>query len=171
MALVCDSSVYGVTASKRLMVKTLAMLNLTHKKRRFYAAEQARADVAAARAAWRDALPKLDVGKLIFLDETWTSTAMMRLYSRAVRGQRLVDRVPHGHWKISTFVAGLRHDGMVAPCVIDGAPVPCLCRASSGPRAAAWRHSHYGQPQLPQDRRRAESDRGCRGGAAVFAAL
>ena len=46
---------------------------------------------------------------------------MMRLYSRAVRGQRLVDRVPHGHWKISTFVAGLRHDGMVAPCVIDGA--------------------------------------------------
>lgn len=43
----------------------------------------------------------------------------MRLYGRAVRGQRLVDRIPHGHWKISTFVAGLRHDGMVAPCVID----------------------------------------------------
>jgi transposase len=66
-------------------------------------------------------LPKLDAGKLIFLDETWTSTAMMRLYGRAMRGQRLVDRVPHGHWKISTFVAGLRQDGMVAPCVIDGA--------------------------------------------------
>ena len=46
---------------------------------------------------------------------------MMRLYGRAVRGQRLVDRVPHGHWKISTFLAGLRQDGMVAPCVIDGA--------------------------------------------------
>jgi transposase len=66
-------------------------------------------------------LPKLDASKLIFLDETWTSTAMMRLYGRAMRGQRLVDRVPHGHWKISTFVAGLRRDGMVAPCVIDGA--------------------------------------------------
>lgn len=66
-------------------------------------------------------LSKLDARRLIFLDETWTSTAMMRLYGRAVRGQRLVDHVPHGHWKISTFVAGLRHDGMVAPCVIDGA--------------------------------------------------
>jgi len=43
----------------------------------------------------------------------------MRLYGRAVRGQRLVDRIPYGHWKISTVVAGLRHDGMVAPCVID----------------------------------------------------
>lgn len=46
---------------------------------------------------------------------------MMRLYGRAIRGHRLVDRVPHGHWKISTFVAGLRQDCMVAPCVIDGA--------------------------------------------------
>jgi len=46
---------------------------------------------------------------------------MMRLYGRALRGRRLVDRVPHGHWKISTFVAGLRHDSMIAPCVLDGA--------------------------------------------------
>ena len=46
---------------------------------------------------------------------------MMRLYGRAARGLRLVDRAPHGHWKISTFVAGLRQDGMIAPCVIDGA--------------------------------------------------
>ncbi len=28
--------------------------------------------------------------------------------------------VPHGHWKTTTFVAGLRHDGMVAPFVLDG---------------------------------------------------
>lgn len=46
---------------------------------------------------------------------------MVRLYGRAVRSQRLIDNVPHGHWKISTFIGALRHDGMVAPCVVDGA--------------------------------------------------
>jgi transposase len=32
----------------------------------------------------------------------------------------LVGSVPHGHWKTITLVVGLRHDGMVAPFVIDG---------------------------------------------------
>jgi transposase len=34
-------------------------------------------------------------------------------------GQRLVAKVPHGHWKTQTFVAGLRCDGIIAPCVFD----------------------------------------------------
>ena len=46
---------------------------------------------------------------------------MTRLYGYAPRGQRLVDAVPHGHWKTTTFVAALRWDGLTAPCVIDGA--------------------------------------------------
>jgi transposase len=46
---------------------------------------------------------------------------MVRLYGRAPRGQRLVDAVPHGHWKISTFIGALRSDSMIAPCVVDGA--------------------------------------------------
>ena len=46
---------------------------------------------------------------------------MVRLYGRAQRGQRLVDAAPHGHWKTSTFIAGLRQDGLVAPCVFNGA--------------------------------------------------
>lgn len=45
---------------------------------------------------------------------------MARLYGRAPRGQRLIGRVPHGHWQTSTFLAALRHDGITAPCVIDG---------------------------------------------------
>ena len=36
------------------------------------------------------------------------------------RGQRCVAAVPHGHWKTTTFVAGLRHDRITAPLVIDG---------------------------------------------------
>jgi transposase len=46
---------------------------------------------------------------------------MVRLRDRCLRGERLVASVPHGHWKTTTFVAGLRHDGIVAPFVIDGA--------------------------------------------------
>jgi transposase len=45
---------------------------------------------------------------------------MARRYGRGPRGERLVAAVPHGHWKTTTFVAGLRHDGLTAPFVIDG---------------------------------------------------
>jgi hypothetical protein len=47
--------------------------------------------------------------------------ALTRLRGRAPRGQRLIGRVPWGHWKTTTFVAGLRHDRVVAPLVLDGA--------------------------------------------------
>jgi hypothetical protein len=45
---------------------------------------------------------------------------MTRRYGRGPRGERLVAAVPHGHWKTTTFVAGLRYDGLTAPFVIDG---------------------------------------------------
>lgn len=45
---------------------------------------------------------------------------MIRLRGRSRRGQRLVDKTPHGHWKTSTLIAGLRSDGIVAPVVFDG---------------------------------------------------
>ena len=45
---------------------------------------------------------------------------MVRLYGRSPRGTRLIDTSPHGHWKTSTFLAGLREDGLIAPAVFDG---------------------------------------------------
>jgi transposase len=57
---------------------------------------------------------------LVFIDETGTSTNMARLRGRAPRGERLVGKIPHGHWKMTTFVAGLRVGALTAPCVIDG---------------------------------------------------
>jgi len=84
-----------------------------------HASEQERPDVAAARAAWQADQPGLDPRRLVFIDETGTSTAMARLRGRAKRGRRVVGRVPWGHWKVLTFVAGLRHDGITAPFVID----------------------------------------------------
>ena len=46
---------------------------------------------------------------------------MVRLYGRCATGRRLVDAAPHGHWNTSTFIAGLRQDGLTAPCVFSGA--------------------------------------------------
>lgn len=57
----------------------------------------------------------------MFIDETATKTNMIRLRGRSLRGTRLVDATPHGHWKTSSFIAGLRLNGLVAPCVFDGA--------------------------------------------------
>ena len=85
------------------------------------AAEQTRPDIAAARQNWNALKPSLDVRRLVFVDETWTKTNMTRIRGRAPRGKRLTGVVPYGHWKTSTFVAGLRHDRMVAPLMLDGA--------------------------------------------------
>ncbi len=63
----------------------------------------------------------LDPARLIFIDETWTKTNMTRHYGWAEVGHRLIDAVPHGHWNTSTFIAGLRQDVWVAPCVFNGA--------------------------------------------------
>jgi transposase len=56
----------------------------------------------------------------VFIDETWASTNMARTHGRAPRGERLRAPIPHGHWMTTTFVAGLRNTGMVAPMVLDG---------------------------------------------------
>lgn len=45
---------------------------------------------------------------------------MARRYGRAPRGERLVAKVPWGHWKTVTFVAALRWDRITAPAVFDG---------------------------------------------------
>ena len=45
---------------------------------------------------------------------------MARRRGRAPKGARLRASIPHGHWKTTTLVAGLRLSGMVAPFVLDG---------------------------------------------------
>ena len=89
-------------------------------KKSLRAAEQERADVARARRRWMREQGLFDPARLVFLDETATATNMVRLRGRCRRGERLIDRVPHGHWKTVTFVAGLRRRAMVAPLVLNG---------------------------------------------------
>jgi transposase len=63
----------------------------------------------------------LDPSKLIFIDETWATTNMTRIRGRAAIGERLVAKVPHGHWKTTTLIAALDHKGMRCSTVVDGA--------------------------------------------------
>jgi transposase len=89
-------------------------------KKTAHAAEQDRADILTKRRAWFEGQLDLDPGRLVFIDETWASTNMARTRGRAPKGQRLRAGVPYGHWKTTTFVAGLRMSGIVAPFVLDG---------------------------------------------------
>jgi transposase len=89
-------------------------------KKTAHASEQDRPDILKRREAWFGGQLDLDPTCLVFIDETWASTNMARRYGRARRGQRLRVGVPHGHWKTTTFVAGLRASGLVAPLVLDG---------------------------------------------------
>lgn len=62
----------------------------------------------------------LDSERLVFIDETWTSTNMARTHGRCARGERPRTGVPHGPWKTTAFVTGLRLSGIAAPFVLNG---------------------------------------------------
>jgi transposase len=89
-------------------------------KKTGHAVEQDRPDVRVRREGWFDNQLDLDPNRLVFIDETWTATNMTRSHGRCRKGQRLRMGFPHGHRKTTTFVAGLRRSGMIAPMVIAG---------------------------------------------------
>lgn len=82
--------------------------------------------IARRRQRWKSWQPWLDPTRLVFIDETWIKTNMAPIRGWGPRGKRLRGYAPHGHWKTLTFVAALRHDGIVAPCVFDG-PINGVC--------------------------------------------
>ena len=57
--------------------------------------------------------------KLVFIDETAVKTNLTRLRGRAPVGERLYGAAPFGKWGTQTFIAGLTHDALIAPWVID----------------------------------------------------
>lgn len=62
---------------------------------------------------------RLEPHRLVFIDETGTTTKMTRLRGRCLKGRRLRSKAPFGHWKTQTFIAGLRCHGLTAPFVVD----------------------------------------------------
>jgi len=70
------------------------------------------------------------VAALVFVDESGANTKMTRLRGRALGGQRLLARIPHGHYQTSTLISGVRLGGPCAPWLFDG--------AMSGEMFLAW---------------------------------
>jgi transposase len=89
-------------------------------KKTLIAAEQDRPDVARRRAQWTKYQDRIDLCRLVFIDETWTKTNMAPLRGWAQRGQQIKAKVPHGRWQTMTFLAALRHDRITAPWLIEG---------------------------------------------------
>ncbi len=69
---------------------------------------------------WKAYQPLIDPARLVFIDETWTKTNMAPLRGWGPRGERLVAKVPWGHWNTTTFIAALRVDRIDAPWLLDG---------------------------------------------------
>lgn len=69
---------------------------------------------------WKKYQGRLDPRRLVFIDETWAKTNMIRTHGRSRRGERLYAKAPFGKWRTLTFLAALRHDRIDAPCVLDG---------------------------------------------------
>lgn len=99
--------------------------------------------MARKRDRWKRHQHRLDPRRLVFIDETWAKTNMTRTHGRALRGQRLIAKVPHGHWTTLTFLAALRHDRIDAPYVLDG-PI-------NGEYFRAWVEQHLAPTLSPGD--------------------
>src|SRR5262249_5477910 len=124
---------------------------------------------------WMRRQGMFDPAQLVFIDESWTNTSMVRLRGRCPRGERLIGYAPLGHWKTITFVAGLRIRAMVAPFVVEG--------AMNGPMFLAYVKQcfaptlrrgdivYHGQCSSPQGRRCQGSDRSGRRKAALSSSV
>jgi transposase len=156
----------GVTASTGTIWTFLDRCRLTFKKKTAHASEQDRPDVLKQREDWFEGQLDLDPAKLVFIAETWASTNMAPMYGWAPKGQRLRAGIPHGHWKRTTFIAGLRSTGLTAPMVLDGsinsAGFLDYCEPSSRSDAIAGRYRRRRQSQQPQEQPGSGSDRSSR---------
>jgi transposase len=84
----------GIAGSRTAAWRFFARHQITVKKKSMHAAEQKRADVARARRRWMLEQGLFDPARLVFVDETATSTNMARPRGRCARGVRLIGHVP-----------------------------------------------------------------------------
>ena len=64
---------------------------------------------------------RIDLERLIFLDESGVSTQMTRLYARCAGGARIHETTPDGRWKILTILGAISTRGMIATMTIEAA--------------------------------------------------
>jgi len=117
---ILDELAVQLGCSRMTVWRGLRRLKITRKKKVFRADERARPDVQEKRRAFQQELATLDPQRLVFVDETGTTTAMARLHGRAPQGERVYARVP-GRWHSLTLIGGLRLNGVAATFAFAGA--------------------------------------------------
>ncbi len=75
----------------------------------------------ALRACWFEQFADVRVDQLVFIDEFGATTTMQRTHGRAPPGERVVSKVPHGHWKVLSTIAAMTVHGMTVSATFDGA--------------------------------------------------
>ncbi len=145
MSLAAGGHVFSISALSRFFQRRRITLKKDHVRRRAGTAGRPE----KGEEEWFDGQIDLDPSSLSSSTRHGHRPIWRGLRGRAPRGERLRAFIPHGHWKTTTFVAGLRLSGMVAPMVLDG-PIngqafqayvdqgPC-------PRSSERRHRCYGQ--------------------------
>ena len=78
-----------------------------------------RPDVQQQRDAFFDQLKVVPLRDVVVLDESYVTTQFTRLRGRSRRGVRVVDRVPHGHWKLLTILGAIGVEGVLTAATID----------------------------------------------------
>lgn len=136
----------GVRADAPMLSRFLKSEGISFKKT-VLPSEQDRRDVARRRASWKRYQARIDPRRLVFIDETWAKTNMIRTHGWGPRGQRVQGQAPFGHWRTMTFLAALRHDRIDAPYVLDGPSMEpasppmssnCSCRRSLRATLSLW---------------------------------
>lgn len=82
------------------------------------------------RAHWFENFLDTLLEKLLFIDESGVNTKMARLRGRAPIGERLVAKIPHGHWHSNTIISAIRLSGPCAGKLFDG--------SMNGEKFLAW---------------------------------
>ena len=88
-------------------------------KKSLHAQEQDTPENQRRRAAWWEALSKIDPVRLVFLDESGVTTEMTRRYGRALRGERVQEATPAGHWSTLTLLGALTSQGLLASMTVE----------------------------------------------------
>ena len=125
-----------IAGSRSAVWRFFARRNISFKKNSVRGGAEA-CGRSPPRRRWMREQGMFNPARLVFIDETCTTTAMVRLRGRAPRGERLVDYAPHGHWKTISFVgrpAATRHDRTIcARGSHERADVSRLCEAMPCP--------------------------------------
>ena len=94
---------------------------LPAKKKSLHAQERDTEENRKRREEFVETIGKIDLDRLIFLDESGVSTQMTRLYARSTGGARIHETTPDGRWKILTILGAISTRGMIATMTIEAA--------------------------------------------------